>query len=118
MTDVVNDRVKVSLNAKFLGFSDAENNKYTFHFPTTIPRTYATLDYGRFIHDFKIRTKPIHGSNQLQINKIGKNVPINLQEGDLVELFSSRWLNEYDEPKEGSIFNLNVVRDGQSMTIP
>ena len=50
--------------------------------------------------------------------KIGKNVPINLQEGDLVELFSSRWLNEYGEPKEESIFNLNLVRDGQSMTIP
>ena len=53
LTDVVNDRVKVSLNAKLLGLSDAENNKYTFRFPTTIPGTYATLDYGRFIHDFK-----------------------------------------------------------------
>ena len=36
----------------------------------------------------------------------------------MVELFSSRWLNEYGEPEEGSIFNLNLVWDGQSMTIP
>ncbi len=53
LTNVVDDRVKVSLNAKLVGLADAENNKYTFHFPATIPGTYATLDYGRFIHDFK-----------------------------------------------------------------
>ena len=53
LTKVVDDRVKVSLNAKLVGLADAENNKYKFHFPATIPGTYATLDYGRFIHDFK-----------------------------------------------------------------
>ena len=53
LTNVVDDRVKVSLNAKLVGLADAENNIYTFHFPATIPGTYATLDYGRFIHDFK-----------------------------------------------------------------
>ena len=61
LTDVVNNRAKVSLNAKLLGLSDAENNKYTFRFPTTIPGTYSTLDYGRFIHYFNafnaLRTK-------------------------------------------------------------
>ncbi|MEC8458133.1 MAG: hypothetical protein VXY91_01835 [Bacteroidota bacterium] len=39
---------------------------------------------------FKVRTKRIHGSNKVQISKIGKNVPIDFQQGDLVELFSSK----------------------------
>ena len=53
LTNVVDDRVKVSLNVTLLGLADQNNNSYLFHFPATIPGTYATLDYGRFIHDFK-----------------------------------------------------------------
>ena len=70
------------------------------------------------ISDFNIKTKRIRGSNQILVTKIGKNIPIDLEEGDLVEIFSTRWLNEYGEPIEGSVFNLNVERGNQKLTIP
>lgn len=53
LTNVVDDRVKVTVDASMLNLSTSANDRYHFHFPATIPGTYATLDYGRFIHDFK-----------------------------------------------------------------
>jgi predicted metalloprotease with PDZ domain len=52
LTTVKNDQVKVTVDATAAGLGEAPNNIYTFHFPATIPGTYATLDYGRFIHEF------------------------------------------------------------------
>ena len=70
------------------------------------------------ISDFNIRTKRVRGSNQIRVTKIGKEVPIELKEGDLIEVFSERWLNEFGEPVEGSVFNLNVERGDQKLTMP
>ena len=53
LTHVVDDRVKVTLNASMVGLRNTLTDQNYFHFPATIPGTYATLDYGRFIHDFK-----------------------------------------------------------------
>ena len=53
LTNVVGDRVKVTVDATLTNLSETFNGKYRFNFPATIPGTYATLDYGRFIHDFK-----------------------------------------------------------------
>jgi len=50
---VVDDRVKVTVDATLTNLSETFDGKYRFNFPATIPGTYATLDYGRFIHDFK-----------------------------------------------------------------
>lgn len=53
MNNVVNDRVKVTVDASMVGLGESADGRYRFNFPATIPGTYATLDYGRFIHDFK-----------------------------------------------------------------
>ncbi|MCO4791885.1 MAG: hypothetical protein KC437_07515, partial [Flavobacteriales bacterium] len=53
LTHVVEDRVKVTIDASLAQLSNPKDNQYKFHFPATIPGTYATLDYGRFIQDFK-----------------------------------------------------------------
>ena len=53
LTQVVEDRVKVSIDAKLILWTAPEQSTYNFHFPATIPGTYATLDYGRFIQDFQ-----------------------------------------------------------------
>ena len=53
LTHVVEDRVKVTVDASLVQLSNPKDNQYKFHFPATIPGTYATLDYGRFIQDFK-----------------------------------------------------------------
>lgn len=53
LTEVVDDRVKVTVDAKLIQWSNSEQNIYNFHFPATIPGTYATLDYGRFIQNFQ-----------------------------------------------------------------
>jgi predicted metalloprotease with PDZ domain len=52
LNTVVNDRVKVEVDARQMHF-DADVREVMYHFPATIPGTYATLDYGRFIKDFK-----------------------------------------------------------------
>lgn len=49
---VENDRVKVTVDAGQMHF-DSDLKEVAFHFPATIPGTYATLDYGRFINDFR-----------------------------------------------------------------
>ena len=53
LTNVVDDRVKVTVDATLTNLSETFDGKYRFNFPATIPGTYATLDYGRFIHDFQ-----------------------------------------------------------------
>ncbi len=53
LTNVVDDRVKITLDASMIGLGKTLDEEYSFHFPATIPGTYATLDYGRFIYDFK-----------------------------------------------------------------
>ena len=53
LTQVIDDRVKVSIDARSVHWITSEQRTYNFHFPATIPGTYATLDYGRFIKDFQ-----------------------------------------------------------------
>lgn len=53
LTQVIEDRVKVSVDARSLQWTTSKQRTYNFHFPATIPGTYATLDYGRFIQDFQ-----------------------------------------------------------------
>jgi predicted metalloprotease with PDZ domain len=53
LTNVVDDRVKVTVDASMTNLGESLDGIYRFNFPATIPGTYATLDYGRFIHDFK-----------------------------------------------------------------
>lgn len=62
LTQVVEDRVKVSIDAKLIRWTAPEQSTYNFHFPATIPGTYATLDYGRFIQDFQA-----YGANGAQL---------------------------------------------------
>ena len=53
LTNVVDDRVKVTVDATLTNLGETFDGKYRFNFPATIPGTYSTLDYGRFIHDFQ-----------------------------------------------------------------
>lgn len=57
LVNVVNDRVKVTVDASFSQIGNSISGFYNFHFPSTIPGTYASLDYGRFIKDFKAYDK-------------------------------------------------------------
>ena len=52
LINVEGDRVKVTVDATKMNFGDYVAG-VEFNFPATIPGTYATLDYGRFIKDFK-----------------------------------------------------------------
>ena len=52
LINVKDDRVKVTVDATKMNFGDYVAG-VEFNFPATIPGTYATLDYGRFIKDFK-----------------------------------------------------------------
>jgi len=70
ITKVINDRVKVSVDASAVGLGDATDGQYAFHFPATIPGTYATLDFGRFIHDFLAFDEK---SNLLKVKKKGNS---------------------------------------------
>lgn len=76
LTQVVEDRVKVSIDAKLIHWTAPEQSTYNFHFPATIPGTYATLDYGRFIQDFKA-----YGANgaQLKVKQKGNTFVIHGQ---------------------------------------
>jgi predicted metalloprotease with PDZ domain len=51
LINVEDDRVKVTVDATKMNFGDYVAG-VEFNFPATIPGTYATLDYGRFIKDF------------------------------------------------------------------
>ena len=51
LVNVVDDRVRVTVDATKMNFGD-DVAGVEFNFPATIPGTYATLDYGRFIEDF------------------------------------------------------------------
>ena len=76
LTQVVEDRVKVSIDAKLIRWTAPEQSTYNFHFPATIPGTYATLDYGRFIQDFQA-----YGANgaQLKVKQKGNTFVIHGQ---------------------------------------
>ena len=76
LTQVVEDRVKVSIDAKLIRWTAPEQSTYNFHFPATIPGTYATLDYGRFIQDFHA-----YGANgaQLKVKQKGNTFVIHGQ---------------------------------------
>ncbi len=65
LKEVVNDQVEVSLLTPSLS-----KNQAIFHFPSTIPGTYATEDYGRFIAGFE--AKDVEGKN-LIVQKKGNN---------------------------------------------
>ena len=52
LTQVEEDRVKVTVDASLVQWSNSGQNIYNFHFPSTIPGT-STLDYGRFIQRFQ-----------------------------------------------------------------
>ena len=56
LVNVVDDRVRVTVDATKMNFGD-DVAGVEFNFPATIPGTYATLDYGRFIEDFKAYDK-------------------------------------------------------------
>ena len=73
LTNVVDDRVKVSVDVDQLGLGEATKGRYFFHFPATIPGTYATLDYGRFIHDFKATDR---NGAPLKVSKKGNSYSI------------------------------------------
>lgn len=66
LTNVVNDRVKVTVDASMTNLGETFDGIYRFNFPATIPGTYATLDYGRFIHDF---TAYDAAGNTLKVSK-------------------------------------------------
>ena len=72
LTNVVNDRVKVTVDATQMNFGDYVAG-VQFHFPATIPGTYATLDYGRFIHDFQAFGK---NGEKLKVKKKGNTYTI------------------------------------------
>lgn len=66
LTNVVDDRVKVTVDASMTNLGETFDGIYRFNFPATIPGTYATLDYGRFIHDF---TAYDAAGNTLKVSK-------------------------------------------------
>jgi len=73
LTTVVEDRVKVTVDASVAGLGETKNSYYAYHFPATIPGTYATLDYGRFIRDFKAFDP---AGNAIKVKKSGNTYRI------------------------------------------
>lgn len=65
---VVEDRVKVTVMAEEAQPEVDEKGWSQFHFPMTIPGTYATLDYGKYIHDFEAFGKD---GSKLKVKKKG-----------------------------------------------
>ncbi|MFN0200199.1 MAG: hypothetical protein ACKVTZ_01690 [Bacteroidia bacterium] len=65
LVNVVNDQVSVSLEVPTVSKS-----VMLFHFPATIPGTYATEDYGRFIADFQALDA---NGKALAVKKISNN---------------------------------------------
>lgn len=65
LIQVKDDKVKVELLCPTISKSEI-----MYHFPMTVPGTYAILDYGRYVQDFKAMDKE---NKTLPVKKIGNN---------------------------------------------
>ena len=70
LINVEEDRVKVTVDATKMNFGDYVAG-VEFNFPATIPGTYATLDYGRFIKDFKVYGASLGEFSRVRWKQVG-----------------------------------------------
>jgi len=70
------------------------------------------------LRDYGIKYRRIRGTNTLVVKKIGKENPLKLVEGDIIELYNDELQNEYGGPEAGTIIELNITRDTEKLVVP
>jgi predicted metalloprotease with PDZ domain len=70
------------------------------------------------LRDYGIKYRRIRGTNTLVVKKIGKENPLKLVEGDIIELYNDELQNEYGGPEAGTIIDLKVTRGTKNLIIP
>ena len=70
------------------------------------------------LKDYGIKHRRIRGTNTLVIKKIGKENPLQLEEGDIIELYSDELQNEFGGPEAGAIIDLNITRGAKNLVVP
>jgi len=70
------------------------------------------------LKDYGIKYRRIRGTNTLVIKKIGKENPLQLEEGDIIELYSDELQNEFGGPEAGAIIDLNITRGAKNLVVP
>jgi uncharacterized protein YcfJ len=70
------------------------------------------------LRDYGIKYRRIRGTNTLVVKKIGKENPLQLEEGDIIELYSDQLQNEYGGPDAGTVINLNITRGSKKIIVP
>ena len=70
------------------------------------------------LKDYGIKYRRIRGTNTLVIKKIGKENPLQLEEGDIIELYSDELQNEFGGPEAGAIIDLKITRGAKNLVIP
>jgi len=70
------------------------------------------------LKDYGIKYRRIRGTNTLVIKKIGKENPLQLEEGDIIELYSDELQNEFGGPEAGTIIELKITRGAKNLVIP
>jgi len=70
------------------------------------------------LKDYGIKYRRIRGTNTLVIKKIGKENPLQLEEGDIIELYSDELQNEFGGPEAGTIIDLKITRGAKNLVIP
>tara|TARA_B100001939_G_scaffold346453_1_gene365257 strand:+ start:181 stop:2046 length:1866 start_codon:yes stop_codon:yes gene_type:complete len=70
------------------------------------------------LRDYGIKYRRVRGTNTLVVKKIGKENPLQLEEGDIIETYSDQLQNEYGGPEAGTIIDLNVTRGTKKLVVP
>jgi len=70
------------------------------------------------LRDYGIKYRRIRGTNTLVVKKIGKENPLQFEEGDIIELYSDQLQNEYGGPEAGTVIELNITRGTEKLVVP
>jgi len=70
------------------------------------------------LRDYGIKYRRIRGTNTLVVKKIGRENPLQLEEGDIIDLYSDQLQNEYGGPDAGTVIDLNITRGSTKLVVP
>jgi predicted metalloprotease with PDZ domain len=70
------------------------------------------------LKDYGIKYRRIRGTNTLVVKKIGKENPLELEEGDIIEMYNDELQNEYGGPEAGTIIELKITRGTDKLVVP
>ena len=105
LVDVQNDRVMVSIDPDRF-----KTDQTTFFIPKTVPGTYSTSNYGKYVEDVKAYD---YDGNELEIVQVNENSwsVANAEELDRI----TYWVNDtFDIAGEGGIYSMagtNILKD-------